>query len=84
MNKLSKRLLTDSHGGAHKIICRIRISMLNNKLMSDFKYDIALIALGSRKVAEWILKWKDLAQCCATLGMALFDFEDEILMYSRG
>ena len=84
MNKLSKRLLTDSRGGAHKIICPIQISMLYKKPMSDLKYDIALIALGSRKVAEWILKWKDSAQCCATLGMALFDFEDEILVYNRG
>ena len=49
-------MLIESHGGAHKIICPIQISMLNKKLMSDFKYGIALIALESGKVAEWILK----------------------------
>ena len=52
--------------------------------MLDFKYDIILIALGSRKVAEWILEWNGPAQCCATLDMALFDFEEEIWVYNTG
>ena len=83
MNKLSKRLLTSSYGGARKITHQIQIAMLNKNLMSNFKYYIVLIALETRKIAEWILEWKDPVQCCAILGMALFDFEAEILAHNR-
>ena len=84
MNKLSKRLLIDSYGGAHKITCPIQISIPKKNLMSDLKYDIILIVLGSRKVAEWTLKWTGPTQCCATFDMAHFDFEAEILVHNKG
>ena len=84
MNKLSKKLLIDSYDGTHKITCPIQFSIPEKSLKLNFKYDIILIALESRKVAEWTLEWKGPAQCCATLDMALFDFEDKICVYNRG
>ena len=84
MNKLSNRLSTYSYGGTHKITCPIQFSISEKNLMSDFNNHIILIVLQSRKAAEWALEWKDQAQCCATLDMGLFDFEDEILVYNGG
>ena len=83
MNKLSKRLLVNSYAGTCKITRPIQIVMLNKNLMSDFKYYIVLMALETREVAEWNLEWESSAQCCAILGMAIFDFEAEILAYNR-
>ena len=54
--------------------------------MSDLKYDIILDSAKIQKSCRMDLKMGggSPAQCCATLDMVLFDFEDEILVYIRG
>ena len=48
-----------------KIICLIQIAMLNKNLVQDYKYYIILVALEIKKVGEWNVELKGVAQCCA-------------------